>query len=353
MRFSYLIILGIIVAVLIQVDYAFAQTESTEPVITVTMKEPSTFYLDESNQIIRASVDIENYTPSDGIYFMKVTHLPTQKVMKDFEIYPKSIGNDLWRTQIAYPFLESDIKVGNQTLFGEFEINIRTEYGSQTASTQFLILETFVEPEPIPEPVVEELPEPIVEELPEPIVEELPEPVVEELPEPVVEELPEIIQENEKNNSTDDPITFQVNEGLIEDLIPILPYLGIVIAGIIVGIIVIIKKSNSDDDEFSDDEFEDDSIIETSTLTPKFQDLQTGSQSDSSNGLEPHHIIEDKIQRILKLQENKIGDYNKLEAIKKSLIDDGAFTKEDNDYLEEKFKEYKKNTDNDSKTDES
>jgi hypothetical protein len=120
-----------------------------------------------------------------------------------------------------------------------------------------------------------------------------------------------------------------------------------------VGIIVIIKKSNSDDDEFSDDEFEDDSIIENSTLTPKFQDLQTGSQSDSSSGLEPHHIIEDKIQRILKLQENKIGDYDKLENIKKSLIDDGAFTKEDNDYLEEKFKEYKKNTDNDSKTDES
>jgi hypothetical protein len=190
LRFSYLIILGIIVAVLIQVDYAFAQTESTEPVITVTMKEPSTFYLDESNQIIRASVDIENYTPSDGIYFMKVTHLPTQKVMKDFEIYPKQSGNDMWSTQIAYPFLESDIKVGNQTLFGEFEINIRTEYGSQTASTQFLILETFVEPEPIPEPVVEELPEPVVEELPEPVVEKLPEPVVEELPEPVVEELP-------------------------------------------------------------------------------------------------------------------------------------------------------------------
>jgi len=106
------------------------------------MNGPSTFYLGESNQIIRASVEIQNYTPSDGEYFMKVTHLSTNKVLKDSEIYPKPSGNDLWSVQIAYPFLESDIKVGDQTLFGEFEIHIRTEFGSQTASTKFSILES-------------------------------------------------------------------------------------------------------------------------------------------------------------------------------------------------------------------
>jgi len=37
-----------------------------------------------------------------------------------------------------------------------------------------------------------------------------------------------------------------------------------------------------------------------------------------------------------------MGDYDKLEAIKKSLIDDGSFTQEANDYLEEKYAEYKK-----------
>jgi len=139
----------------IGIDHAFA--ESTEPAITVQMNGPSTFYSSESSQIIRATVEIQNYTPSDGIYFMKVTHLPTQKVMRDFEIYPKPSGNDLWSVQIAYPFLESDIKIGDQTLFGEFEIHIRTEFGSQTNSTVFSIFEyrygpeSKTEPEPEPE----------------------------------------------------------------------------------------------------------------------------------------------------------------------------------------------------------
>jgi len=73
---SYLIILGIIATFSIGADYAFAEFESREPVITVQMNGPSTFYLDSSNQIIRATVEIQYYTPSDGLYFMKVTHLP-------------------------------------------------------------------------------------------------------------------------------------------------------------------------------------------------------------------------------------------------------------------------------------
>jgi hypothetical protein len=146
---SHLIILGIIATFSIGVDYAFA--ESSDTIITVQMNGPSTFYLNESNQIIRATVEIQNYTPSDGIYFMKVTHLPTQRVMKDFDIYPKPSGNSLWSVQIAYPFLESDIKIGSQTFLGEFEIHIRTEFGSQTASTTFSIFEYTYGPESIPE----------------------------------------------------------------------------------------------------------------------------------------------------------------------------------------------------------
>jgi hypothetical protein len=168
---SYLVILGIIVTFSFGVDYAFAETEPTDTVITVEMNGPSIFYLDESNQIIRALVEIQNYTPSDGIYFMKVTHLPTQKVMRDFEIYPKQFGDDLWTAQIGYPFLESDINVGGQTLFGEYEIHIRTESGSQTASARFSIFESESTPEsqgePAPEDVSESTPESQDESTPE------------------------------------------------------------------------------------------------------------------------------------------------------------------------------------------
>ena len=153
MTVSYLIILGIIAT--FSTAFAFAESD---PIITIQMNGPSTFYLDSPNQIIRAIVEIQNYTPSDGIYFMKVTHLPTQIVMRDFEIYPRASGNDLWAVQIAYPFLESDVRFGGQTFFGEFEIHIRTENGSQTASTKFSIFESQDEPES--EPTPESSPEP-------------------------------------------------------------------------------------------------------------------------------------------------------------------------------------------------
>ena len=130
---------------------SFEQSESTESSITVQMNGPSTFYLDVPSQIIRATVEYQDYHPSDGFSFMKVTHLPTNIVMKDFEIYPKPSGNDMWAVQIAYPILESDIKIGGQALLGEYEIHIRSEFGSQTGSTKFSILESQDDSETIPE----------------------------------------------------------------------------------------------------------------------------------------------------------------------------------------------------------
>ncbi len=124
-------------------------TQTSDPFATkITIKmEETTYYLDSQNQIIRASVEIQNFTPSDGQYFMKVTHLPTQKVLRNFEIDPKNYGNDLWGVLIAYPILKSDIEIGGQTLFGEYEINIRTESSSETASAKFSIFEYTYGPE--------------------------------------------------------------------------------------------------------------------------------------------------------------------------------------------------------------
>jgi len=70
--------------------------------------------------------------------------------------------------------------------------------------------------------------------------------------------------------------------------------------------------------------------------------MQKDSQSDNVDDIEPKQIIENKLHIISKLLEYKIGDYHKLQLIKQSLIDDGSFTLEVNDYLEEKYEEYKK-----------
>ena len=117
--------------------------------------------------------------------------------------------------------------------------------------------------------------------------------------------------------------TIQDTQETLEDFSTFLPYLGIIIVAIIAGILAIKLKNSKKGDELSEDyEYEDDSVIENAPPTKKFQDMQTGSQSDSGNNMEPHKIIENKLQMISKLQENKIGDYEKLEEIKKSLINE-------------------------------
>ena len=64
--------------------------------------------------------------------------------------------------------------------------------------------------------------------------------------------------------------------------------------------------------------------------------------AESNEMSELDKMVEAKVQLISILQESKIGDFNKLETIKKSLIEDNLFSFESNEYLEEKYSEYEK-----------
>jgi len=351
-----------------------SSTQSTDPStthISIIMDE-DTFYLDSSNQIIRASVEIQNYTPSHGVYFMKVIHLPTQKVLKDFEIYPKASGNDMWSVQIAYPILESDINFGNQILDGQFEIQISSEYGSQTASIIFSIFESSknnqppsplvenkspiseppvetVSEEPPVETVSEEPPVETVSEEPpvETVSEEPPVETVSEEPpqEPSVETISEVEEMTEKNELIDEPVSVKVDEKSVQDLFDFLPYAAVIFAGILGAVIVIKIRNKGKDDEFSEDyddeESKNENIIENASISKKFQEMQDLT-SNNSNEVEIDEIIENKLHIITKLQEHQIGDNEKLENIKKSLVEKGSFSQEENDYLDLKYDEYKR-----------
>ena len=70
--------------------------------------------------------------------------------------------------------------------------------------------------------------------------------------------------------------------------------------------------------------------------------MQTKTNSHNKDILDPNQFIVNKLQMISKLQENKIGDYEKLEKIKKSLITDGSLNLKDSKYIETQYEEYKK-----------
>ena len=112
-----------------------------------------------------------------------------------------------------------------------------------------------------------------------------------------------------------------------------------------------IKRALGVDDGYDDDNdnwLEENLTTGGTTMAQKYQDRQRKSPSNNANDINPEKIVQSKLSIISKLQKYKIGDNDKLEAIKKSLIDDGSFTQEGNDYLEEKYGEYKKMTKKDS-----
>lgn len=155
-----------------------------------------------------------------------------------------------------------------------------------------------------------------------------------------VEELSEKVEK-----SIDEQISIKMDEESIQNLFGILPYLGIIIAGAIGGIILIKIRNKGKDDELSEDyeydeESEEDFVTENEPIS-KLSDMYD-PQSFIPDEIQLDKIIENKLYIISKLQEHKIGDNEKLNAIKKSLIGDGSFTQEENEYLNTKYEEYQK-----------
>ena len=156
----------------------------------------------------------------------------------------------------------------------------------------------------------------------------------------------EIIKENE-NDATNSGITIQGNEDFIEDLTSILPYIVIIIV-LGIGAIVLKNKKRVGRSKNELDVESEYVVIENAPILKKFQDMQVGQKSNSVKDVLPPQIIKNKLHIISKLQEYRIGDNDRLEAIKKSLKTGEIFTKNNDDYLKTKYEEYKKTTKKDS-----
>ena len=145
--------------------------------ITVTIIGDPVIVLNSPKNMIRANVEIENYDPRDGYYFMKVVDTSSGQVLRESEVLPKPAVNDIWGVQIAYLPQHNEIEIG------EYEIQIITEFGSATGKTSFSVTdimspdsqeivstEKVVEQSPESEPTSsppESTPEPVTELSPE------------------------------------------------------------------------------------------------------------------------------------------------------------------------------------------
>ncbi len=122
------------------------------PIITIDFISGNVIDLDKSTQMIRAEVEIQYYDPGDGYHFMQVIRLSNGEIIKDTEIFPIIIDDDLWRVQILH-YIEPDSNEEN--FIGDYGLRIYSEYGPSEAVSTFSIIKSSMPITIIPDTVEE------------------------------------------------------------------------------------------------------------------------------------------------------------------------------------------------------
>ena len=114
--------------------------EDTE--IKVSIVGNSVIDLDSQNRLIRAYVEVINFDPGDGYYFMHIIQPTTNKTIAEQEIAIKEKGNGEAGANVAYLIHDEEILENGLPLQGDYEILISTESGDAQGSTSFSIIES-------------------------------------------------------------------------------------------------------------------------------------------------------------------------------------------------------------------
>ncbi len=113
------------------------------PIITINFVSGNEIDLDDGSQMIRATVQIQNYDPQDGYHFMQVIRLSDGEIIKNEEISPRVIGggvdDNLWQVEVLH-YLEPG--VNEENLIGDYGLRIYSEYGPSEAVSTFSIIKS-------------------------------------------------------------------------------------------------------------------------------------------------------------------------------------------------------------------
>jgi len=137
--FVFFIMVGILVLETITSGAANA-SEETQIIVSIVGKD--IIDLDMQNRLIRAEVEVINFNPSDGYYFMQVIQPNSGKIVTENEIFIQDRGNQVWGNDIAYLIKDDIISNNGKIVQGEYKINIITEFGSSTGSATFRIIKS-------------------------------------------------------------------------------------------------------------------------------------------------------------------------------------------------------------------
>ncbi len=126
------------------------------PIITIDFITGNVIDLDNSPQMIRADVLIQNYNPQDGYTYMQVTRVSDGEIIKNTEIFPNVVAGDvdnLWQVPVLYHL---DPGVNATNMIGDYALRIYSEYGTSESVSTFSIVKSSM-PVIVTQNTVEEL----------------------------------------------------------------------------------------------------------------------------------------------------------------------------------------------------
>jgi len=110
-----------------------------ETIIDVSIVGDSVINLDSSNTLLRVYVNITNFDPSDGYYYLRITQSATDTIISEDEIVIREKSNDEAGADVAHLITEDEI---NHTgiMQGNYDVLVLTEHGTAIGNTTFSII---------------------------------------------------------------------------------------------------------------------------------------------------------------------------------------------------------------------
>jgi len=139
--FKFLIFFSIMAAFLIPPNILAESDEGwdAETIIDVSIVGTSVINLDSSNTLLRVYVDISNFDPSDGYYFLRIIQSSTNTIISEDNIVIREKSNGKAGADVGH-LLKEDTLGTTADMLGNYEVVVFTENGGVIGNTTFTVI---------------------------------------------------------------------------------------------------------------------------------------------------------------------------------------------------------------------
>lgn len=111
----------------------------SETIIDVSIVGDSIINLDSTNTLFRVYVDITNFDPSDGYYFLRIIQSATNTIISEDNIIIREKSNGKAGADVAHLVTEGELGT-TADMLGNYDVIVFTENGGVTGNTTFTVI---------------------------------------------------------------------------------------------------------------------------------------------------------------------------------------------------------------------